>query len=174
MSISASCSNCADFRQVISLRTNCRTRCRIDWLIIHIRAQRLNGEAIQNIRTSSSMTTNELLGRGKAARDHDATASPGVPSGEVQCWIVHKFPPSRLIEGDANSPGIETAQHSTGLRRRFSSRISLTLALLSHFTIGIISNVQNPSLAPTVGAYSLLHTWKLIRGIIAFLPWHWF
>ncbi|PBK84932.1 hypothetical protein ARMGADRAFT_1169848 [Armillaria gallica] len=83
------------------------------------------------------MTTNELLGRGKAARDHDATASPGVPSGEVQCWIVHKSPPSRPIEGDANSPGIETSQPSTESRRGF------------HFQ-GIISNVQNASLAPAL------------------------
>ncbi len=48
------------------------------------------------------------------------------------------------------------------------------LALLSHFTIDFISNAQNASLAPAVGAYSLSYTWKLIRGIIAFLPWHWF
>ncbi len=174
VSISTSWFNCADFRQVVLSRTNCRTKCRIDWLIIHIRTQMLDGKVLQNIRTSSSMTMNELLGRGNAARDNETTASLGVPSGEVQCWLVHKSPPSRLTEGDTNSPGIEMSQYSTGFRRRFYFQDKFDFrrpfGSTSHFTIGIISNIQNASLAPAVGAYSLSYIWKLISGIIAFLP----
>lgn len=45
---------------------------------------------------------------------------------------------------------------------------------LSHFTLGIISVVENDPLATVVGAYSMLYTGKLIRGIVAFSPCYWF
>ncbi len=85
---------------------------------------------------------------------------------------VNKSPPSWLTEVTPILQDLKRRNIAQDPVAAFTTKVRLTvvglLALLSHCTIGIIS--KNASLALAVGAYSLLYTWKLICGIIAFLP----